>query len=119
AISKEYLINDAKDKEITILIKIYELGSWDNEKFRIFINDNIAQEATFNNHSNSGKFITVQEKSNVNDDIKMRLKEHVFKINSKTDINGRIKIGFGAIVDENWGNEGFGIADIQIIYDKE
>lgn len=119
AISKEYLINDAKDKEITILIKIYELGSWDNEKFRIFINNNIAQEATFNNHSNSGKFITVEEKSNVNNDIKMRLKEHVFKINSKTDSNGRIKIGFGAIVDENWDNEGFGIADIQIIYDKE
>ncbi|MDX4064048.1 hypothetical protein Q6A84_07565 [Aliarcobacter skirrowii] len=119
AISKEYLINDAKDKEITILIKIYELGSWDNEKFRIFINNNIAQEATFNNHSNSGKFITVEEKSNVNNDIKMRLKEHVFEINSKTDINGRIKIGFGAIVDENWDNEGFGIADIQIIYDKE
>ncbi|AZL53831.1 hypothetical protein EI285_04235 [Aliarcobacter skirrowii] len=118
AISKEYLINDAKDKEITILIKIYELGSWDNEKFRIFINNNIAQEATFNN-SNNDKLITVQEKSNVNNDIKMRLKEHVFEINSKTDINGRIEIGFGAIVDENWNNEGFGIADIQIIYDKE
>lgn len=118
AISKEYLINDAKDKEITILIKIYELGSWDNEKFRIFINNNIAQEATFNN-SNNDKLITVEKKRNVNNDIKMRLKEHVFEINSKTDINGRIEIGFGAIVDENWNNEGFGIADIQIIYDKE
>lgn len=118
ALSKTYTISEAKNQEITIHIKIYELGTWENRDFNIYSNDNIALSQKFNNTSDDKK-ITAIKKLIGPSDINVNLKEHNFTIKATTDDFGSFKLGFGAVLIQDWNKQGFGIADIQIIYDKE
>ncbi|OCL98413.1 hypothetical protein AAX29_01652 [Aliarcobacter thereius] len=112
SISKNYSFVDAKNSRTNIKIKIYELGIWNNSDFNIYINDNKVLSQDFNNSSNS-KQISYDSSHTMN------LKEHIIDIKTQFDENGNLKLGFGAVLNSDAKNQGFGIASIEFNYEKD
>ena len=112
SISKNYSFVDAKNSRTNIKIKIYELGIWNSSDFNIYINDNKVLSQAFNNSSNS-KQISYDSSHTMN------LKEHIIDIKTQFDENGNLKLGFGAVLNSDAKNQGFGIASIEFNYEKD
>ncbi|OCL95844.1 hypothetical protein [Aliarcobacter thereius] len=112
SISKNYSFVDAKNSRTNIKIKIYELGIWNNSDFNIYINDNKVLSQDFNNSSNS-------EQISYDSSHTMNLKEHIIDIKTQFDENGNLKLGFGAVLNSDAKNQGFGIASIEFNYEKD
>ncbi|OCL85461.1 hypothetical protein AAX26_01887 [Aliarcobacter thereius] len=112
SISKNYSFIDAKNSRTNIKIKIYELGIWNSSDFNIYINDNKVLSQDFNN-SSSSKQISYDSSHTMN------LKEHIIDIKTQFDENGNLKLGFGAVLNSDAKNQGFGIASIEFNYEKD
>ncbi|OCL81750.1 RCC1-like domain-containing protein [Arcobacter porcinus] len=112
SLSKAYTFSNAKNSKTTIRVKIYELGTWNSSDFNIFINDKLVKNIKFNN-SSSDKKISYDSSNTMN------LKEHIFSIDSKFDENGVLKLGFGALLNQNSNIQGFGIASIEFSYEND
>ncbi|OCL88270.1 hypothetical protein [Arcobacter porcinus] len=112
SLSKSYTFSNARNSRVNIIIKVYELGTWNSSDFNIYINDNLVKNIKFNN-SSSDKKISYDSSNTMN------LKEHIISIDSKFNENGVLKLGFGALLNQDSNIQGFGIASIEFSYEND
>lgn len=135
-IYKIYTFSNFKNGNVKISFDMYELGSWDsdnkdwipegkyNEEFFIYINDILVRKDMYGNDSN-GKTnetkdgislgnITIQSGILSTTTTNLSVRKHTYEFTVKLDSNGRVKLGFGANLSEEYRNESFGIDNVRI-----
>ncbi len=116
------------NKNVKITFDMYEIDTWDadryggdnlngkTESFYVYINDlNVAKDvyaldSTYGNlDTKSGINLGNIPNTDSTDDEK-----HTYSFVTTLDVNGKVKLGFGAILGEDYTNESFGIDNIRI-----
>lgn len=116
------------NKAVTIKFDFYEIDSWDDEIFYVYINGIRHNLSTFPgqiyingqlqnttaktfklNTNNGGSSLVVSGSSWSGDEEK-----HQITINTTLDSNGRVRLGFSSTLNEATSNESWGVDNIEI-----
>lgn len=98
------------NKDITITFNFYEIDSWDDEYFRVYVNGVKKFENQYYVYRNDGgTSIVVTGSNNTYPDEK-----HQISISAKLDSNGKVKISFSSTLNEAVTNESWGVDNLKI-----
>lgn len=110
------------NQNVKITFDMYEIGSWDGnnpdwrgpnglpESFFVYVNDlNVSKDIYFFN-DNKGTYLT----GIIPNSDGSEAKKHEYTFITTLDSQGKVKLGFGAILGEDYLNESFGIDNIRI-----
>lgn len=116
------------NKNVKITFDMYEIDSWDanlwsgdnlngrSESFFVYLNDKQIREDAYANDDSYPSFIEYQGTmiGNISGSSSYNDEKHTYTIITTLDSNGKVKLGFGAILGEDYTNESFGIDNIRI-----
>ena len=99
-------------KTVNIEFDMYEIDSWDNEYFRVFVNDIKVDDDQLNHWTTTGEAI----KENIfHTTMQYPDEKHQYSIDAIVDNNGQVKLGFGSTLDSGIDDESWGIDNIKMI----
>lgn len=98
------------NKDINIIFDFYEMDSWDDEYFRVYINGQKKHEKKYKYNRNDGGTSLVVDGSSWSG----AEEKHKIMINTNLDSNGRIKLAFSSTLNESVSNESWGVDNIEI-----
>ncbi len=94
---------------VNITFDMYEIDSWDNEEFKVFVNDNEVINETMAVGTITGTATSANVyKSWGSEDM------HSYSLQAQVDENGNIKLGFGSTLNESIDNESWGIDNVKM-----
>ncbi len=103
---------------VKIEFDMYEIDSWDGEKFNVLINGNLSSSVNYHNSSWSivDGGINVGDLSNSsNGGLNGYTEEiHHYSLQATLDSLGKVQIGFGSVLDQDITDESWGIDNLQI-----
>ncbi|MCK5294528.1 MAG: cadherin-like domain-containing protein, partial [Arcobacteraceae bacterium] len=102
---------------VTIEFDMYEIDSWDNEQFNVFVNGDevsgISYDYNVNNATDGGTDLdtvgTADWFSWSNQD-----ESHHYTMEAVVDENGQVQLGFGSTLNQDIGDESWGIDNVTI-----
>ncbi|MGB5966407.1 MAG: hypothetical protein WBF77_08135 [Sulfurimonadaceae bacterium] len=123
-ISKTYSFGEAyKNRQIVITFDMYQIDSWDGdsyfnqtyengvEKFQVYINDQLVKEDIYK----FGQWYDNSSQTAGNEFFGWGSEIiHYYELNSITDENGDVKLGFGSTLHQEINDESYGIDNIKI-----
>ena len=104
------------NKEVTISFDFYEIDTWNDELFSVYINDTLKFQKKYSYYRNdSGTRVHVAGSNPNYEDEK-----HTISISNLTlDSKGRLKLSFSTTLDSDTSNESWGIDNIEFFIDKK
>ncbi len=124
AVSKTYDFGvENAGKVVTIDFDMYEIDSWDDENFNLFINGEKVSSDTFSHFNRTWSHIATDEQDggseldNIGSSGKYYLdhdEAHHYTIEATIDENGELQLGFGSTLDQSLADESYGIDNITI-----
>ena len=119
-VKKTYQFKDLKSQNVKLSFDMYEIGSWDSnvtnnlpEKFFVYVNDQVVRSDMYGNVLNETKSGTNLSPINVRNQ-NLNVRKHHYDFAIKLDKDGKVTLGFGANLNEDFLNESFGIDNIRI-----
>jgi hypothetical protein len=122
-VSKDFFLGGKYDGEnVTIKFDFYEIDSWDNETFNVFVNDLMVKNDSYN-------WQGPDKRDGITGDTGTKLKNNIGRTNTRWSNNdeahayevqavvrggGFVKLGFGAGLSSGINDESYGIDNIEI-----
>ena len=105
---------------VSIEFDMLEIDSWDGEKFNVFVNNTVTSSTAYHFAGNLikdggidlGNVIDSSNGNNLNSTFTESL--HHYTLQATLDHLGRVKLGFGSLLDEGISNESWGIDNVKI-----
>jgi len=108
---------------VSIEFDMYEIDSWDDEKFNVFINDEMVSSEYLSHQGRSWSSHATDEQDggtaidNLGSSGAYYLdndEAHHYTLEAKVDENGQIKLGFGSTLNSGTNDESWGIDNVVI-----
>lgn len=102
-------------QSVTVSFTFNRLDSWDNETFRIWINDSIYFDQVFNGNISPthANIITDKNVANIPGTLSWNDAIYTYNFTITTSLSS-LKLGFGATVNENYANESWNVDNLVI-----
>jgi hypothetical protein len=123
-VSKTYDFGvESAGKVVTIEFDMYEIDSWDDENFNVFVNGTEASSDTMSHFGRTWSTIATDEQDGGTelDALGSSGKEwldheesHHYTMDVTLDENGQVQLGFGSTLDQSLSDESFGIDNVEI-----
>jgi len=102
-------------QSVTVSFTFNRLDSWDNENFRIWVNDMVYLDQTYTSNASPNYTEIIQDKSIANISGAGTYNDAVYTYNFTISTSaGSLKLGFGSTLNENHLNESWGIDNLVI-----
>ncbi|WP_198304243.1 hypothetical protein [Arcobacter vandammei] len=125
---KEYSLGSSfANQNVKISFDMFAIGSWDADNpsytgidsFFIFINDNLVRSDMFGDYQVNGTWVTkdTHQGTSITVDVNSNYnygKKHYYELTTKADNNGKIKLGFGAMFNDDVNDEFYAIDNVRI-----
>jgi hypothetical protein len=99
-----------KNKNITISLDFYEIDSWDDEYFRVYINGSNKFEKRYQHgRDDGGTPLVVSGSYGWGDEEK-----HQISISTKLNSSGKVRLGFSSSLNSDVTDESWGVDNIEI-----
>ncbi|MDD2886277.1 MAG: hypothetical protein PHY66_00635 [Aliarcobacter sp.] len=98
------------NKSINITFNFYEIDSWDDEYFRVYINGVKKFEKKYKLNRNDGGTSLIVDGSGWSGNEE----KHEISIDTTLDSNGRVRLGFSSTLNDGVSNESWGVDNIKI-----
>lgn len=97
------------NKDITIKLNFYEIDTWDDEYFRVYINGVVKHEKKYKSGRNDGgTSFTVTGSGTTTDE------KHQITINTTLNSLGKVTLGFSSTLNDSITKESWGVDNIEI-----
>ncbi|MCK5830891.1 MAG: tandem-95 repeat protein, partial [Methylococcales bacterium] len=111
-------------ENVTIEFDMYEIDSWDDEQFNVFVNGKMVSSEYMSHYNRTLSVHATDEQDggteidnigNTSDKYYLSHDEsHHYSFEATVDKNGQVKLGFGSTIDEGKDDESWGIDNVAI-----